>query len=161
MNDAEQLLSSLRDIQLPVAPEGVSIVLIAANGLLLLAIMAMLFIRQRRKREHWRREAHEAISNARMLEPQAGLLCLAKLLRQIVHYRHGHSIELDGQAWLAQLDQEFNTQWFSHDTGRIFGEALYTRLTADSVNLNSLCDHLSILVKSLPAPLPPKGSDIA
>lgn len=159
MNEAEQLLNSLRDIQEPAAPEGVSILLIAANLLLLLVILAALIIRHRRKRESWRREALTIIRKTRKLEPQAGLLSLAKLLRQIVHHRHNHSSEHSGQAWLAQLDQEFRTQWFSQDNGRIFGETLYTRLTAESVNLELLCDRLSTLIKSLPAPLTPKGTD--
>ena len=158
MNEAKQLLSGLRDIQEPAAPEGVSLLLIAANIILLIVILTTLFMRRRRKRESWRREALRSVSKARKLEPKVGLLSLAKLLRQIVHYRHGIPTKLDGQAWLDQLDREFKTQWFSEEGGRIFGEALYTNLTAESVNLESLCDSLSTLVKSLPARLPVKST---
>jgi len=154
MIDAEQLLSNLRDIQEPAAPEGVSLLLIAANITLVMIILATLFIRRRRRRESWRQEALNCIFKARMMEPQAGLLSLAKLLRQLIHYRHGNSSELDGQAWLDQLDQEFKTQWFSQDEGQIFGEALYTNQSAGTVNLILLCDSLSTLVKSLPVTLP-------
>jgi len=158
MNEAEQLLSRLRDIQEPAAPEGVSVLLIAANMLLLIVILATLFLRWRRNRERWRREALNCVSIARNLEPQAGLLSLAKLLRQLMHYRHGFLSELDGQAWLTQLDQEFDTQWFSQDSGRIFGEALYTNLAAESIKLDLLCDSISALVKSLPAHMPVKNT---
>jgi len=158
MNEAEQLLSRLRDIQEPAAPEGVSMLLIAANMLLLTVILATLFLRWRRNRERWRREALGCVSMARNLKPQAGLLSLAKLLRQLMYYRHGNLSELNGQAWLAQLDQEFDTHWFSQDGGRIFGEALYTNLATESIQLGLLCDSISALVKSLPAHKPVKST---
>ena len=72
MIDAEQLLSNLRDIQEPAAPEGVSLLLIAANITLVMIILATLFIRRRRRRESWRQEALNCIFKARMMEPQAG-----------------------------------------------------------------------------------------
>lgn len=159
MSDEVQLLSNLRGIQEPAAPEGVSPLLVAANIGLLIIILVSLYLRRRRKRESWRREALDIVSNARKQEPQTGLLLLAKLLRQLIQHRHAKPSELDGQAWLNQLDQAFNTQWFSNDDGHIFGQMLYTNLPAESVNLDSLCDSLSTLVKSLPATWPIKSAE--
>ncbi len=149
MSNTEQLLSQLRDIQEPPPPVGVSLWLIAAN-LVVFVFIALLFYRQRqRRRERWRNEALREIDWARQLEPASCLLHLAKLLRKVMRYQ-GQDISGDRGQWLAQLDQAFNTHWFTQSDGRIFGDALYQTQTPSVANMSVLCSELERQIKSLP-----------
>lgn len=149
MNQTEQILSQLRDVQLPPAPEGVSLWLILANLLILLAIVLGLYRRRRRTHEQWRRDALFRIRQARNMATAPAILTLAKLLRQILLYRHGH-VSNDTQAWLMDLDKEFATDWFTQSTGQIFGNALYKPPQLTDEALQTLCTQLERLIRKLP-----------
>ncbi len=151
MNEAEALLSTLRDIQEPAAPTGVSLWLIAANVVALLLLILALLARWHRLREGWRIEARRTIKQARQMNPGAGLLQLASLLRQILIHRQEPVQDLDGQAWLATLDEHFSTDWFTVHEGRLFGDALYRPSSLSEETFQHLCDHVLRLVDRLPA----------
>ncbi len=149
MNQTEQILSQLRDVQLPPAPVGVSLWLVLANLLILLTIVLGLYRRWRRVREQWRRDALFQIRQARTLNAAPATLALARLLRQILLYRHGHAAN-HRQAWLMELDREFSTDWFTQSTGQVFGDALYKPQQLTDEELQTLCTQLERLIRKLP-----------
>ena len=150
MNQTEQILSQLRDVQLPAVPESVSIWLIGANLLVLLLVLIGLYRRFRRERERWRREALKQVFQARSLDPATAMLTLAKLLRQIMLYRQ-HDISADGDDWLLDLDSAFATRWFTQAEGQVFGDALYKRSTMTEAEQQRICSQLARLIRKLPA----------
>lgn len=150
MSETEALLNSLRDIQEPIAPASTSMWLIAANLLLLLLIFILLYFGWKRRRDGWRREALQQVKQARKRDSQTGTLTLAKVLRQLLLYRVGDGHELQGDPWLAKLDQHFSTDWFSTDHGRIFGSELYRNNSLQPDAYLSLCDTVAKLIKRLP-----------
>lgn len=150
MNETERLLEELRDIHEPAVPQGLPLWLPAANLMVVLLVLAAVFFRRRRMRESWRKQALRQIAQARTLEPQAGLLLLAGTLRQIMLLRTGNDPATDKSTWLEQLDDAFDTNWFTQSAGQMFGPALYSR-AATSTDTHKLCSHLETLVRSLPA----------
>lgn len=155
MSQTEQILSQLRDIRVPPAPEGVSLWLIAANLGLVLIVLTGFYFRWKRERERWRRDALRQVHHARSQEPALAVLTLAKLLRQIMLYRQ-YDISPDGLCWLANLDEAFGTLWFTQAEGQAFGSVLYQRTTVSDAELRSLCNHLERLIRKLPARRPDK-----
>ena len=150
MNKTETLLSALRDIQEPAAPETVSLWLLAANIALLFLLAFLFLLRRNRRLEGWRREARREIQRAKDSEGHQGVLLLAKLLRQIaIHRNHNQSVQ--GEAWLRELDSLFSTQWFTCEDGQIFGTALYQKNRLSPENLETISNKLLQLVNSLPA----------
>ena len=141
---------------MPPAPEGVSLWLLAANLVLLLIVLIALYLRWRRKRERWRRDALTQLKHARTLEPATAVLTLAKLLRRIMLYRQ-HDISTDSLPWLASLDDAFDTRWFSQEEGQTFGVELYRKSTITEAELHYLCQHLDRLIRKLPAKPQDKG----
>lgn len=150
MNQTEQILSQLRDIGIPPAPDGVSIWIVAANLALLLMVLVGFYRHWRRERERWRRAALKQVIQARSLQPASAVLALAKLLRQIMLYRQC-DISAVGQAWLFKLDAAFNTHWFSQAEGQAFGSALYRNSTMTVEEQQRLCKQLEQLIRKLPA----------
>ncbi|ASJ74250.1 DUF4381 family protein [Granulosicoccus antarcticus] len=148
--NSEQLLSQLRDIQLPPAPESVPAWLIAANLLLLLTLLLGIYRLWRLKKNIWRHDALNQVLKARSMEPAAAMLALAKLLRQIMLHR-GHDISKTGRSWLSSLDVAFDTNWFTQAEGQAFGSSLYRQSTINNNELQLLCLHLERLIKALPA----------
>jgi len=151
MSEAELLLSTLRDIQEPAAPVGTSLWLLAANILMLALLIWALLARRHRRREAWRSEAQNMISQARGQPCDSGLLELARLLRQLLLHRDENVQALDGDDWLLKLDEHFATNWFSKQEGRVFGTALYQPTQMNATRFDTLCDSLSGLVAALPA----------
>jgi hypothetical protein len=149
MSKTETLLQALRDIQEPAAPESVSIWLITANIALLALMGLLLIIRRNRKREGWRREARREIRLAKKLNTQEGIVQLAKLLRKIAILRTDSRGDIQGEDWLKELDLLFSTKWFTTETGRIFGTALYqdNSLSTKDFDLtaNKVLNHINAL----------------
>jgi len=150
MNQTEQILSQLREVQLPPAPEGASIGLMSANLILLLLILCGVFYRRHRRQNQWRRDALFRVQQARIETPPVAVLRLAKLLRQILMHRH-HDIPGNAQSWLDELDAAFGTDWFTQAQGRLFGAALYQPQQPSGEELQALCDRIEQLIKKLPA----------
>ena len=157
MNKTETLLSALRDIQEPAAPETVSLGLLAANIALLFLLAYLFLLRRNRRLEGWRREARREIQCAKNSEGQQGIFLLAKLLRKIaIHRNHNHNVQ--GDVWLKELDSLFSTQWFTCEDGQIFGTALYQKSRLSSENLEAISNKLLQLVNSLPAKTNPTAA---
>jgi len=151
MSDAAELLLDLKDIQEPIAPATSAAWLlglfILAACVLIVALFAYLF---------WRRKAlnralQQELLGIRELDQHHGLHQLAVLLRRIMHYMHGDSInQLQNEQWLAHLDNSFSTNYFSEGRGAIFGEVLYqpnnpTNPSART-NIPQLCNDLHKLI---------------
>jgi len=150
MNKREQILEQLRDVQLPPAPEGTSVWLIALNLLLLLLVLLGLYRRSRRSRDRWRRDALFQVRQARSMAPATAILALAKLLRQILLYRQQDK-PCEGRSWLLHLDAVFDTRWFSEADGQVFGDALYQPTDMDDDELQDVCTQLEQLIRKLPS----------
>lgn len=150
MSKAESLLSALRDIQEPVAPESLSLWLVAANIALIIILGMLYFLRKNRLLEGWRREARREIQRSTQAEPQQGVVLLAKLLRKIAIHRKNSHCDLQGDAWLQELDTLFSTQWFTEEEGRIFGTTLYKNTVLSPAELNTAGNKILQLVNTLP-----------
>ncbi len=150
MSDTAKLLSTLRDIQEPLAPATASVWIIFANIIALLFLLMLYLLHRRRTHNGWRIEALMHIKKARLYNSSQGVLALAKVLRQIILKREGAGQDLLGRAWLKHLDAHFSTTWFTTGDGQLFGEALYKPHTLESTELPHLCDKLNTLVKALP-----------
>lgn len=151
MNDTTELLNRLRDIQEPVAPQGTSLILLAANAMLLLAIVTFLLWRTYRRRNAWRRQALYQLKQAQATTPENSLLQIAKLLRQIHLHRKPGEPQISGIPYLQQLDTLFNTDWFTKGHGRYFGDALYQPDIVNEIDMQQLYQQLHKLIRALPA----------
>ncbi len=153
MNQTEQILSQLRDVQLPPAPEGAPVWLMMANLIMLLLVLTGLGYRRYRRRNQWRRDTLFRVQQARSEKPAVALLTLAKLLRQILIHRH-HDIPGNAQSWLHTLDEAFGTDWFTQAEGRLFGDALYQPQQPSEEELQAVCSRLEQLIRKLPTRVP-------
>ena len=150
MSKTETLLSELRDIHVPSAPESMSLWLIAANIGLLIILVWIYLLRRNRLLEGWRRAARRDIQHAKKANTQQGLVLLAKLLRKIAILRNSSQGDRQGDAWLEELDTVFATQWFTQEQGRIFGTALYKNNTLSTDEFSIVGNKILQLVNALP-----------
>jgi len=130
MNETERLLSLLRDIQEPAPPEGLpsSIWWLTALIACILLGVVLWFIKSRWQSGNQRQTPiAEHCAIALTEPPEQGRLRLASLLRQqALQDGDTASIKrLTGNPWLEELDQRFNTDWFTKGDGVQFGDALY------------------------------------
>lgn len=158
MSKTELLLSALRDIQEPAAPESVSLWLITANIALFIIFGLLLLLRRNRKREGWRREARWEIQRSQNSDAPYGLMQLAKLLRKIAIQRNGRHSDVHGVIWLKELDAIFSTTWFTTDEGRIFGTALYQKPSISQADFDAISKKVLHYVNALPALAKPIAS---
>ena len=149
MSETELLLSQLRDVREPLAPEGAPLILIAANLVALGALMGLIYWKHRQRRERWRVQAIQQIKTAYSLDPQESVLTLAKTLRQIMLDRCAASASGVGKIWLQELDKEFATHWFTQGEGQVFGAALYKKGSIPTDTL-PLCKQVEKLIRALP-----------
>lgn len=158
MSDPQALLDTLRDVIEPPAPAGTSLWLLAANACLLMLIVMLSVVLFRRRKNQWRMMALHSVHAARQEVPDRALLLLAKLLRQLMLHRQHDVIQLSGERWLVLLDQEFQTRWFSHEQGQVFGESLYERRSYSTEQRDHWCNTLEFLIHKLPHPTPQSGA---
>ena len=151
MSKTEILLSTLRDIQEPAAPESVSLWLLLGNIVLIAALLLLYQIRRQRRRDAWRRQARREIHQAKSSEADKVVVKLAKLLRKIAIHRNNLNSHLQGDKWLKELDNMFSTQWFTQGEGKIFGTALYQKTTLQAEEIDTLSRTILTLVNALPA----------
>lgn len=151
MADTSTLLEQLRDVQQPLPPEGVPLWLIIANVSIAIFILALLWYRRQKKTGGWRKQLLKDLRRARQQPPTDAVNIAATLLRQLMLFR-GHNIQtLSGDAWLHELDKQFDTQWFTQGQGHVFGDALYQSGVAESQNIPLVLSELESLIKSQPA----------
>lgn len=151
MSDAAELLAQLRDVREPLPPEGVSLWLIGANAAALCLIILLLWHRQHQRKYAWRKQVLEQLRQAHNKPPQESIGIAASALRKLMIYR-GYRVEtLSGKPWLQQLDDAFDTHWFSSGNGRLFGDALYQPAIANHQNTDNIIKELETLIAALPA----------
>ncbi len=160
MSEASDILARLADIHEPAAPEQGVPWLILLNLVLALVWILLLSWRRWRRREAWRREAIAIVDAMHGRSPDEALSALATLLRRVARRRLGERVaRLDGEAWLAALDECFATDWFGRREGRAFGHDIYKPGTADAVDVDALRRHVRRLVRRLPSrPAPPAAT---
>lgn len=159
MSEASELLATLRDVVEPPPPAGVPPALVLANVVLAASLVALLLLRHRRRRRAWLDAALARVRTARALAPDAALLELAALLRRVMRHRHGTRVDaLQGDAWLACLDETFGDDWFGRGEGRVFGDALYAPHAARDVDIDRLGREIGRRLKRL-RPVPRGEAD--
>ena len=157
--DTSELLSQLRDIQEPLAPQGTPLWIIATTMVLAFALLCVFWFQRHRKRYAFRQEALNRIDAIATQATSAtntttsnatSLFDLASLLRQLMRHRQGESVNtLDGKQWLNALDDEFASQWFAHGRGQVFGHAVYQKRDISTSELAILCDELKHEIRRL------------
>lgn len=155
MNDPQELLLQLRDIHTP----QVSAVPALAWWILLAACLLIAWIGyalyKRYLRYGWKREAKAELSR---LRAQAGTVPVAqtlsgtsKLIRRVVlAVRPRHNVAaLEGQAWLAELDDICGKSVFSDGFGKLLEYGPYQRQPEiGKHDLNALMDVVGSLIDS-------------
>jgi hypothetical protein len=160
----KEILRDLRDIHLPAeqAAEtaGSGIVLWPAGLVVIVASLAGWMIL--RRRTAWRREAlehldaieHKAVAG----QKREGWIALATLLRRIAirtSDRQDEVASLVGQAWLAKLDQLFDTDVFLRGPGRAIVRVPYgDHAEVDSEEEEHQADELQATIDGVRKRLP-------
>lgn len=151
--DITELLSQLRDIQEPLAPQGTSLWLIAVCTALAMLLIVILWFQRKRTRYAFRREAFtriDAIANQDGHSDERSVFDLATLLRQLMRQRVGNRINaLDDIDWLKALDTEFSSAWFTTGRGQVFGSALYNNTELTAAELKTICKELKSEIRRL------------
>jgi len=151
MSTSADLLSTLRDIHEPLAPDAPSLMwtlLPLLIGIALLCLLLFLYFKNRRKHVDVR-QLH--ICTARGEPPEQARLRLARLLRHIclssTQLEENKNINsLTGEQWLEHLNNTFSTNYFTHGNGVLFGQSLYRPLSSD-VDMQLICDELAQVIK--------------
>ncbi|PNG26183.1 DUF4381 domain-containing protein [Methylocella silvestris] len=150
MADPVEALNGLRPIHLPADSGEVFLIAAAMLAGIVAALAGVALIRLlsvRRGAE--RRAALAELALSRGLAPDERLAAQAKLLRRLVRTIDGEAPRgLGGDAWLTRLDQTLRTSFFTAGAGQAFGEPLYRRSSAATVETLDL--ELSRLIAMLP-----------
>lgn len=151
--DIKELLNQLRDIQEPVAPQGTSLWLISLCIALACLLITFLWFQRNRSHFAFRREAFiriDAVANQNDSLHTRSMFDLATLLRQLMRHRVGNRVNaLDNTAWLAALDAEFSSVWFTKGRGQVFGSALYCDTELTSEERKAICKELKSEIRRL------------
>lgn len=119
-------MEALRDIHTPPMPDGLSVWPPVAAAMALVLVLALLAILLMRTRRRWATELKQGIAGLDATQPDQALTEAAKLLRRAAIMRHGQAARrVQGDGWLAMLDQLFRTRFFTSGAGRLFGVSLY------------------------------------
>jgi hypothetical protein len=95
---------------------------------LLIAVVVIYAVWQRRKRDRWRRIAglfDGAIDSAS--DAPAQVAAMSELLRRAAHRRNSLADKLEGEAWLAYLDEGDTQRRFAQGAGRLLLEGGFRR----------------------------------
>lgn len=92
-------------------------------------------------------KALQQLNVSRNLSPSDRLAIQARVLRGIAISLDPGSAFLRGEEWLCKLDNVFRTNYFTMDSGRIFGEELYKPDHYPAVD--AIDTDLSLLIKRL------------
>ena len=147
--DTATLLAQLKDIHLPAAPDAPNLWPVYLSLAVCAAALLVFMLRLLKKRQTWTTEAlaslHSIKQQEHALQKTAVLLKRIALTVEEHDKVQGQSIKrLHGDEWLAYLDGFYNTNFFSHGAGRVFGDALYLK---ESHADEQLFDKLAQLIK--------------
>lgn len=146
-----ELLALLRDVREPIPPEGVPLWLILANIALVGLILTLLLYRRHNRRFSWRKQFIAELRQAHRQPPEKAIFTAAQLLRRLLLYRGTAVQTISGTSWLQQLDNHFQTQWFTQENGRVFGDSMYQPGVLSQAAIKSLLDDIEGLIRTLPA----------
>lgn len=155
MNDTDDLLSQLRDLQLPpVSALPAPGWWMLGAGLVLLCTF-VLFAFRRFQRYGWQRQARNELG---VLRAQVGnvpvrqsLSALSTLVRRVALVaRPRHSIaSLHGEAWLNQLDDICGREVFKNSFGKLLENGPYQKNPdVRDEDLHALMDHVDELISA-------------
>lgn len=135
MADVSRLLETLHPMREPPLPSSIAPYLVMAGlGCLAAVIGAAVWIAIRRRADV-RRSAEAALAASRMLAPAERLAAQAVLLRRLVRGLAGEeAVRKQGRAWLESLDRTFETRFFTHDAGKVFGDGIYSQRAVPDVD---------------------------
>lgn len=152
MNAVPAGLDQLRGLHLPTGSAGSiqgEIALAVALGFLAALLVGLVRWLQRRAKASIRRSALNELAVTRQLPPEARLVAQARLLRRLVRTLQGDAAaDAKGEAWSAVLDRLFSTTYFSRGAGRVLGEGLYRRETADPAAIDAELGRLFTQIKA-------------
>ncbi len=155
-----ELLAQLRDIREPIPPEGVPLWLILANIALVGLILTVLLYRRHNRRFGWRKQFIAELRQAHRQPPEKAIFTAAQLLRRLLLYRGTAVQTSSGTSWLQQLDNHFQTQWFTQENGRVFGDSMYQPGVLSQAATKSLLDDIEGLIRTLPASAEDAGLEV-
>ena len=147
--DTATLLAQLKDIHLPAAPDAPNLWPVYLSLAVCAAALLVFMLRLLKKRQTWTTEALASLNSIKhqeyALQKTAVLLKRIALTVEEHNKAQGRSFKrLHGDEWLTYLDGFYNTDFFSHGAGRVFGNALYLK---ESHADEQLFDKLAQLIK--------------
>ncbi|KQP55163.1 hypothetical protein ASG40_09195 [Methylobacterium sp. Leaf399] len=152
MNPVPAGLENLRGLHLPAGSAGAvqgEIALAVALGFLAALAVGLVRWWRRRAKASLRRRALAELAAVRHLAPEARLVAQARLLRRIVRTVEGDAAaDARGAEWSARLDRVFATTFFTRGAGRVLGEGLYRRESADPAAIDAELGRLFAQIKA-------------
>lgn len=147
MMDHASLVGKLRDIHTPLA-DGVSVfVIMTSLGGIFGVGFAYIMTRLKIGNQSIYTKALHRLNVSRNHSPSDRLADQARLLRDIAITLDPAAAFLRGEEWLCKLDSIFRTNYFTQDSGRIFGEELYKPVHYPDVE--TIDTDLTVLLKRL------------
>jgi hypothetical protein len=132
MADTADPLHALQAIRLPAVPasslwEQMAVALLAGVTMAIIIQLALAF-RNRKKAEPLEQRFIVAIKKVENLPDDERLAAQASLIRRYVNVVAGTgAARKQGEDWLEELDNLFNTEFFRKGTGRVLLDGLYAR----------------------------------
>lgn len=129
MSDSAEILSQLRDIRTPEMFEEPALWPALLCIAVLVFAIAYLLRRYVNHRSRWARDASREIKKFQLQPPHQAIQGFATVLKRTMLHLHPepHYRTMHGDAWLALLDGEFSTDFFTRHEGRLFGDVLYQK----------------------------------
>ena len=142
--DHAEIITKLRDIHLPVEQSLINTVISSILGSICAIILFKSIIHFNSSLYPIRDAALKSLENSRLLNSNERLAAQSRLLRVVAQSIDAKLSFQKGDAWLAQLDSIFATNFFTHGQGKIFGESLYQK--TNLLPLDNLDRELEILL---------------
>jgi len=116
--------------------------------LVLLAIALFTIYTIWKRHSAWAVDAQQRIRALQQKPPEQAVQGFAEVLKRVVLTRRSEPVyrSQHGDAWLASLDAEFRTDFFTKHQGRIFGNSLYTRSYVSADESKLIADRLCQLL---------------
>ncbi len=146
--NSADILQQLRGIHLPPEPPEPALWPVLVAVIIIIAT-ALVFLLNRKQQHHWHQQALQELKRIELLQEDRQLVEVAKLLKRvaITHHTTRDTTKLTGRRWLDYLDQFFNTNYFSKGEGRLFGDELYSKPSADEIPPEQVIGKVRQLIK--------------
>lgn len=147
MMDHASLVGKLRDIHAPPTDDICALMIMTFLGGILGVGFACMMIIFKTGKLGVSNKVLQKLNSSRNLSSSDRLAIQARLLRDVAIAFDSGSAFLRGEEWLCKLDYIFRTNYFTGDSGRIFGDELYK--PAHSPDVDKIDADLSFLIKRL------------